>query len=592
MSCELYPGISRPIDTFVKYFLDVKPYHTKILEVLERYNFSESIDIYFDESIFTKIDFINEPLCKLTGWGVDWDDECGFDSLNCCDLFDCVGGYGLIYNDSDLLSSANIVSVDNVNDKIIVEGNKTYDIKVQINDILNNSSFSVRGDYTTLFNTHSIFLVIPRHTYNIFQTTENGFILIGNRASEFLTRKNFIVYASGQNDGIYNVKTANYDFSSNKTFIEVLEPINNPLSLGIIEIKSGNKNNGIYQVETVSFNGVDTIVSVKTSVKQFDILNDISHGSVQFRTGFIYPRSVVLDNSFDPNFNQSFFKILDSRFNANTGNTELTIINNIENIIPYGNLKLYGYMGAGFDPDLECSTPKDSNIHTIFSEFLQIRIIELTPPVPSISASPISTSTPMPTPTPTPTITPTITSSITATSNITPTPSITNQPTPTPTPTISGEMYPMLWSWATGGFPDTGYGDNMLAFVVFDDPCGYENGLPYHQDIVTATIIGGTVEIFGNSGCGATYTTCDGGQYIDVEGDPLQLISTTNIIDPINLQIVSPTIPEPIFDNVMVLDVTNIPGFLTVGDGGLLADLVVTTNLGTMNWKLYYNNCI
>ena len=26
----------RPIDAFVKYFLDVKPYHTKLLEVIER----------------------------------------------------------------------------------------------------------------------------------------------------------------------------------------------------------------------------------------------------------------------------------------------------------------------------------------------------------------------------------------------------------------------------------------------------------------------------------------------------------------------------------------------------------------------------
>lgn len=593
MSCELYKGISRPIDSFVKYFLDVKPYHTKILEILERYNFQENIDVIFDQSLFTEIDFINEPLCKPVGWGVDWDDDCGFDALSCCDLFDCIGGYGLIYDNSVLLASANIVSVDNVNDKIIVEGNLTYDIKFQIDTILNNNSLAIRGDHTSIFNAHSIFLIVPRHTYNIIQTTSQGFVVQGNRSSEFLTRRKFLVYASGNNDAEYNVKNASYDFVSNTTLIEVVEVINNPISLGVIEIKSSNKNNGIYQIDTVSFNGLDTIISVKTSVKQFDIVNDLTHGSVQLRTGFIYPRIVTFDNTLGPSQAEISLKILNSVYNTTTGNTEITVVNNIENLIPYGQLKLYGYGTPGFDADEECSSPKASNVHTIFAEWLKITITELTPPIPSITPTPALTLTP----TPTVTLTPTNTSAITPTLTPTITPSVTMtvSPTVTPTPTVTpiiGDFFPMLVAWSTGGFFPFGYGDDMIGYVVYDEQCGYENNSPYHQDITSATIIGGTVKIYGNSGCGATYESCPDGQYIDVEGDSDFLISTTTITSPIPLQSIPPVDPEPIFENILVLNANDIPGYSSVSDGGLLADLIVNTNLGIMQWKIYYNNCI
>jgi len=228
MSCELYKGISRPIDAFVKYFLDVKPYHTKILEVLEKYKFNESLEVGFSELTFTDITFSNEPLCKVTGWGVNWDDKCGFDAINCCDLFDCVGGYGLIYDNSDLLASAPVLSVDNINDQFVVQGNKTFDTKVQIANIVSPTVLSVKGDFTSMFNTHAIFLVVPKHTFSILEATVTGFKVTGNKVSEFITKNNFIVYGSDQNDGEYYTKTAVYDFDANITFVEVLETINSP----------------------------------------------------------------------------------------------------------------------------------------------------------------------------------------------------------------------------------------------------------------------------------------------------------------------------------------------------------------------------
>lgn len=376
MSCELYKGISRPIDAFVKYFLDVKPYHTKILEILEKYKFNESLEVGLAETTFTNITFMNEPLCSMAGFGVDWDNKCGFDALSCCDLFDCIGGYGLIYDNSDLLVSAPVVSVDNVNDQFVVAGNLTYDVKLQISNIISPTSFSIKGDSSALFQTHSIFLIVPKHTYNVLSSTSTGFNVSGNRVNEFITKNDFIVYAGNENDGHYHTKTAIYDFDTNTTFVEVLETINVVnTNTGIIEIDSDNKNNGVYQVENVIFNGVNTVVTVKTSVKQFGILTDTNHGSVQFRTGFIYPRTLTLEETVIPVANNTY-KVLESKYDYVSDVTLITVIRNLEDLVPDGVLKLYGYaFSGGFDGDEDCSSPKDSNVHALFSEILQITVI-------------------------------------------------------------------------------------------------------------------------------------------------------------------------------------------------------------------------
>jgi hypothetical protein len=44
-------GLSRPIDAYIKYFRDIKPYHSKILEILEQYNFSEEMLVSMREGL-------------------------------------------------------------------------------------------------------------------------------------------------------------------------------------------------------------------------------------------------------------------------------------------------------------------------------------------------------------------------------------------------------------------------------------------------------------------------------------------------------------------------------------------------------------
>lgn len=45
-------------------------------------------------------------------------------------------------------------------------------------------------------------------------------------------------------------------------------------------------------MDSVSFNGTNTIVVVKDSVNQFEHVDDNIFGAVQFRTGLISPRYI------------------------------------------------------------------------------------------------------------------------------------------------------------------------------------------------------------------------------------------------------------------------------------------------------------
>ena len=101
MACD--SSIFRPIDSFIKYFGDIKPYHTKILEVVEQYVFREEINVAIEETYNLEVTLENDPLCKGVGFGLNFDNDCGFDALECCDLFECMGGFGLIFDNSDLL---------------------------------------------------------------------------------------------------------------------------------------------------------------------------------------------------------------------------------------------------------------------------------------------------------------------------------------------------------------------------------------------------------------------------------------------------------------------------------------------------------
>ncbi len=405
--------VKRPIDAFVKYFLDVKPYHTKILEIVERYLFDEDVNISIKENIFFTEEWGNEPLCKGVGYGLDFDDDCGFSSLSCCDLFDCIGGYGLIFDNSDLLVTAPISSYNAEAGTITVQGDRRYDTYYQI-DAVTSNSILIRGNHVSSIAPHALFVVVPKSTYLVQETVFNGFYIAGNVAQQFAAANEFNLMRSTANDGIYSVVEAKYFSDSQRTFIRVNRQDLDVNALGTIIVDSGTKNNAAYQRDSVFFNGTHTVIYLHPDSTQIALPNETKHGSVVLRTGFVAGRRVWLNNdpdvdAYSPTSSEA--KIVDCSYNELDATTTITIdvAHNTTRIEPtlisdaqldFANItsvQLRGYyFGAGFDGFKECSTPKPYNIHASISEFLSIEVIDYSVPEP--------TPTPSPTPSPTPAV--------------------------------------------------------------------------------------------------------------------------------------------------------------------------------------------
>lgn len=373
MTCELRPGLVKPIDALIKYFLEVKPYHTKLLEVVEKYRFNEYITISVDENHTLDIIKKNRALCGPVGFGLIWDEECGFDAVECCDLFECIGGYGLIFDNSDLLVNETILNINDSADEIQVAGDHTFDRRIQIKNIPSSSKITLEGDHVSTFQTHKLFLVVPYFTLNIVDITENSFFISGNKVSEIQSKKDFRVSGSRYNDGVYATSIVRYNPSTNRTEIIVNDELNTTLISGYINVSSPNKNNGVYQVKTVTLVNGDTEIEIRNN-NIFNHLNGTVHGSIQLRTGLIAPRRVW---HFNPDINDVVeYRISGQSYDTVSDITTITLAESISTpSTGDGEIRLYGYrFGAGFDGFKECSTPKPYNVNLSVGEVLNITI--------------------------------------------------------------------------------------------------------------------------------------------------------------------------------------------------------------------------
>lgn len=373
MTCELRPGLVKPIDALIKYFLEVKPYHTKLLEVVEKYRFNEYITISVDENHTLDITKKNRALCGPVGFGLIWDEECGFDAVECCDLFECIGGYGLIFDNSDLLVNETILNINDSADEIQVAGDHTFDRRIQIKNIPSSSKITLEGDHVSTFQTHKLFLVVPYFTLNIVDITQNSFFISGNKVSEIQSKKDFRVSGSRYNDGVYATSIVRYNPTTNRTEIIVNDELNTTLISGYINVSSPNKNNGVYQVKTVTLVNGDTEIEIRNN-NIFNHLNGTVHGSIQLRTGLIAPRRVW---HFNPDINDVVeYRISGQSYDTVSDITTITLAESISTpSTGDGEIRLYGYrFGAGFDGFKECSTPKPYNVNLSVGEVLNITI--------------------------------------------------------------------------------------------------------------------------------------------------------------------------------------------------------------------------
>jgi hypothetical protein len=380
--------IFRPIDSFKEYFLDVKPYHTKILEIVEQYNFQEDLLVNFDERLFVNVDYANNPVCKPVGYGLVWDDECGFDAVDCCDLFDCIGGFGLVYDNSDMVAEYEILDINVETDSIIVSGNRTRDVRIQIGTIPAENVITVVGDVTSEIGDKKLFIITPIRTLKIKSNTSSTIDLDGNVTNYLVPNKEFQVYNTESSDGIYRVGTVSYSQQNNVTTIELLSPdiLNETIVDGFMEFRINSRNSGVYLIDAYVFDGVVTSIFLEDSTP-LNFTNSTegdNHGSIQLKTGLIPGREIHVEGTNTAN--DRAYDILKSAYDKVLDQTEVFVS---------GDLFLAGVL----------PTPT---------------------PTASLTPSPSVNSSPTPTPT----------------SGISPTPTISNTPTLTPTPSVSGTFLP------------------------------------------------------------------------------------------------------------------------------------------------------
>lgn len=437
MACD--SSIVRPIDSFIKYFGDIKPYHTKILEIVEQYVFREEISVEFEETPSFEITLANDPLCKGVGFGLNFDDDCGFDALDCCDLFECIGGFGLIFDNSDLLVTLPVDSITGASGQIVVPGSHLYDTYLNIKSIPNLGSIVVAGDQSAYFSNHEMFWVVRKNSYQMLTASGTTVTVSGDHAAQFLAKINLEIQNAGANDGHYGVMNA--IFAGGITTITLNRTLP-AATLGSILVDADNKNNGVYQIDGFSIVGGDTVLQLtsETPARLTDSEVDGVHGAIQLRTGFIPNRKVWIEGNTDANNGE--WKITQAWYDTVQQATVLVVDGTLEDAsASETTINIYGYeTGAGFDGLNECSEPKPFNINAAISERLTITIFDLPGPTitPTMTVTPTPTPSVTPTFTPTATVTPTVTPTVTQT--VTPTPTLTTTPTPTITPTVTITM--------------------------------------------------------------------------------------------------------------------------------------------------------
>ena len=182
--------INDPVQSLVDFVQDIKPFHTKIVEILVDYIYQESVSVDVAESL---------------KWNIGLDLNYSYPG--------CPDGYGMgewegVYQ-------------------------KTLDTTLDIDSFLNEKT----GTYVQL----GQLLTTPPlpempHTTNVVSISSPDVMFVpGNQLSYFPVNRTFTISNSFSNDGTWNVVNVNYDLVTNRTRIQV-EYVSNQLTLGMFAV--------------------------------------------------------------------------------------------------------------------------------------------------------------------------------------------------------------------------------------------------------------------------------------------------------------------------------------------------------------------
>jgi len=431
----------RPIDAFKEYFMEVKPYHAKILEIVEKYNFHDDLVVNIADNAIYDYNLANTPLCQGVGFGLDWDDCCGYDAIECCTLGTCPVNDASFDNTSPTFQ-APIKSITANSGIIDISGNHSYDMTFPIKNIINQSTFNIAGNVVNYFVSQPTFMIVPYTTIPYTINGVNSIVVDGNYAQQFVDKRDFRIQGSRTNDGHYHVASAIFSQSTQRTTVVTVEPLT-PTDAGNILLQSSTRNYGAYSLANINYDGANTIVTIVNNGR--NLVTSETPTSVLFKSGFIQGRLIEVQNNNPANNGR--YVIVDSTYDNSTDTTSLSVTNTLG--IDTGSMGTVTLMTklniSDYLADLNCDNPKENNVSVNFGERLVIRGGFRPSPTPtptqsitpSLHASPTPTPAPSPTRTPAPSVTPT--PSRTRTPIVSPslTPSLTPSKTVTPTPPVS-----------------------------------------------------------------------------------------------------------------------------------------------------------
>lgn len=419
MANDYFTKTFRVTNSAVKLFNTIKPFHTQVLEVVERYVFEEKIIGRVTDSMQLKVTYRPKPDCDGEGWGTYYDNTfCGYDASKCCEPFNCTGGFGIVWDNTSIFASRQIVEIDDAANAFVLDGNVATDIYLPIARYMNIRTIRVKapasaidlfvGDGETT-PSHILFGITGKRLLDIVATDPvQRRITVDSKTPNDIPSLVSLVAADGVKRHVSITKT-----STNAQGLVVLHlDASSPLvdettaqSGARIEITQTTDNNGTYSLwnRVTSAPGVTPITYSATPNAtinesgyidliiddQFPSPVEFDKGSIVLRNAMTYPRRI--------HHGDHQYVVISSMYNADEDQTAVIVSDPITTTIADGNtIELRGFDGGtGFDGFPTCAPTSDTLLSPFLREGIAFTLIQTAlPPAKRLAQSTMRFSAP------------------------------------------------------------------------------------------------------------------------------------------------------------------------------------------------------
>lgn len=383
----------RVTNSAVKLFTTIKPFHTHVLDVVEQYVFEESFSVNVADAMQLKVTFAPKPDCDGEGWGTYYDNTfCGYDASKCCAPYTCTGGFGIVWDNTNIYAQYSSTSVNLGTNTVQVAGDVTHDTELPIVSYPSTNTVRVVATAALLDMFVGDGAVTPSQT--VFELVADRHVTvrsIGTLNSIELNTKlpndvgNILILRRADgNDRIITVssKTTNAQgyvviHIDTQSATIVSDDINS-----VVIINQTTINAGTYALwnRVTSPPGAATVVyssSPNASIVvagtidlvingEFPSPVEFGRGSIVLRTALTFPRQVDL--------RAATYTILSSAYDRSTTSSTVTFSSQLDpNVIAGDQITLRGFdSGSGFDGYASCAALSDTLLAPILSESLVV----------------------------------------------------------------------------------------------------------------------------------------------------------------------------------------------------------------------------